>query len=168
MALDNFISVSFTDEEVKKINSAVAQINEVLTGKAVNLSPDERRQFGSIADRNKILVDKVKRYMDEYPETLPRTLDKAEFDADYKARTQLEAPLSALARIMEKMQDTKILLDHDNYNAAVSYYRYIKYLASENEPGTTTIFQDLRKQYQGTGRPSKKADTSPEAPTATE
>ena len=60
MALDNLISVAFSDEELEKISSAIDTLNEVLTNKAVNLTPEERRQYGSIADRNKLLVDKAK------------------------------------------------------------------------------------------------------------
>lgn len=169
MALDNLISIRFTDEEVQKMQQAITLLNEVLAGKAVNLTPEERKQYGSIADRNKVLVDKVKDYMEQNPETLPRTLDKVEFDADYKARTQLEVPMRSLNRVMEKMRDTKTLLDHDNFMAAISYYRYIKYLASENEPGTTSIYQDLRKHYQNSGNtPNKGGQGISEGGTPTE
>ncbi len=147
MAIDNLISVTLTDEEVQTINEAIASINNVLKDKVVNLTPDERRQYGSIADRNKILVDKCKDYMEQNPETVPTVLDKAEFDHDYKARQQMEQPFRNLARIMEKLQDTKTLLDHDNYHAAVAYYRYIKFLSMQNEPGTTTIYKDLQQHY---------------------
>ena len=50
MALDNLISVSFTDEELTKISTAIEQINTILKGKAINLTPEDRRQYGSIAD----------------------------------------------------------------------------------------------------------------------
>ncbi len=153
MAIDNLISVSFTDEDLTQINEAIAKINQVLEGKAVNLTPEERIQYGSIADRNKVLVDKCKSYMEQAPETLPRTIDKAEFDADYQARTQIEIPLRNLKRVVEKLTDTKTLLDHDNLQASLTYYRYIKYLAHENEAGTTSIYQDLKQHYKG-GRPS--------------
>ena len=63
MALDNLLSVSFTSEELTKITTAIEQINTVLSGKVVNLTPEERKQYGSIADRNKLLVDKAKFYM---------------------------------------------------------------------------------------------------------
>ncbi len=32
--------------------------------------------------------------MEQALETLPRTINKSEFDVDYKARTQIEIPLS--------------------------------------------------------------------------
>ena len=86
MAIDNIISVSFSDEDIEKMNAAIRMLNEVMEGKAVNLTPEERRQYGSIADRNKLLVDKAKFYMEKAPQTMPRTIDKAEFDRDYTAR----------------------------------------------------------------------------------
>ncbi len=166
MALDNLISVSFTPDELTQITTALQQIDTVLQGKAVNLTPDERRQYGSIADRNKTLVDKCKTYMEQAPDTLPPTIDKTEFDADYTARQQLDTPLKHLNRITEKITDTKILLDHDNYNCAIAYYRYIKCLSAQNQPGTSSIYADLRKHYQAKGSNTGSTDTttSPDNP----
>ena len=72
MAIDNTISVLFSDEDIEKMNAAIAMLNEALEGKVVNLTPEERRQYGSIADRNKLLVDKAKFYMEKAPQTMPR------------------------------------------------------------------------------------------------
>ncbi|GIM58801.1 hypothetical protein [Capnocytophaga canimorsus] len=118
MALDNLISVQFSSEELSKIEQALGMLIEVLKPKSVNLNADERRQYGSIADRNKIFVDKCKAYMEQDPSTIPPTLDKAEFDKDYTARQQLQEPLRKLNRLHEMVTDTKILLDFDNYHAA--------------------------------------------------
>ncbi|WP_339696821.1 hypothetical protein [uncultured Marixanthomonas sp.] len=121
MALDNLISISFTEAELEQINQNIAQIKQVLEGKVVNLTPEECQQYGSVADRNKILVNKCKDYMEQAPETLPGTVEKTEFDADYVARKQLESPFHELNRIAEKLNDTKILLDHDNFHNAIAY-----------------------------------------------
>ena len=166
MALDNLISVSFTDEELTKISTAIEQINTILKGKAINLTPEDRRQYGSIADRNKLLVDKAKFYMEKAPTTVPKTIDKAEFDRDYAARGQVETPLRELTMVAEKLRDTKTLLDYDNLQVAQAYYRYVKFLAEQNEPGTTTIYQDLRQHYHGgrkaEGKEKKPGDKKPE------
>ena len=166
MALDNLISVSFTSEELTKITGAIEQHNTVLSGKVVNLPPGERKQYGSIADRNKLLVDKAKFYMEKAPHTVPKTIDKAEFDRDYAARGQVEAPLRELTMVAEKLRDTKTLLDYDNLQVAQAYYRYVKFLAEQNEPGTTTIYQDLRQHYHGgrkaEGKEKKPGDKKPE------
>ncbi len=162
MALDNLISIQITEADVVQIKTGIDMINTALKDKVINLTPDERRQYGSIADRNKSLVDKCKDYMSRAPETMPTIIDKAEFEADYKARYQLESPIRDLNMVLEKLQDTKTLLDHDNFNASIAYYRYIKFLAQQNEPGTTSIHQDLKKHYQSRGKTT--SDTSSNTP----
>ena len=149
MALDNLISVQFSGEDLETINSAIASINRVLEGKAVNLSPEERQQYGRIADRNKVLVDKAKSYMETAPQTVPPTIDLDEFKRDYEERAVIEAPLRELTMLVEKLRDTKTLLDFDNYNCTLSYYNYVKFLSTQNEPGVTTIYEDMKQHYRG-------------------
>ena len=51
--------------------------------------------------------------------------------------------------LVEKLRDTKTLLDFDNYNCTLSYYNYVKFLTTQNEPGTTTIYEDMKQHYRG-------------------
>ena len=164
MAIDNMISVEFTEQELTKIANALNEVMQLLSGKVVNLSPDERMQYGSIADKNKVFVDKCKAYMEQDPATVPNTLNKHEFDKDYKARQQMEEPLRMVLRIAEMLSDTKILLDFDNYNGSISYYHYVKFLATQNTPGITSIYEDLSQHFQSMGKKAKKASDAPEAP----
>ena len=60
MAIDNMISVEFTEQELTKLGNALNEVMQLLSGKVVNLSPEERMQYGSIADKNKVFVDKCK------------------------------------------------------------------------------------------------------------
>ncbi len=160
MSMDNIINASVTDEEMEKIKNFIKEMNEILKGKATSLSPEERRKYGSIGDKNKIIVDKCKFYMDTNPETIPSTIDKKAFDRDYKTRGQIESVSRELSLILEKLQDIKILLDYDNYSNANSYYRYVKFLASENHQDANAINNELKKSYQHSTRPEtqKKED----------
>ena len=166
MAIDNMISVDFSDQELNKIENALNEVLQVLSGKVINLTPEERKQYGSIADKNKVFVDKCKAYMEQDPATVPNTLNKHEFDKDYKARQQMEEPLRMVLRIAEMLSDTKILLDFDNYNGSISYYRYVKFLATQNTPGITSIYEDLRQHFEraAKGSKAKAQDNKPEAP----
>ena len=166
MAIDNMISVEFTDQELTKLGNALNEVMQLLSGKVVNLSPDERMQYGSIADKNKVFVDKCKAYMEQDPTTVPNTLNKHEFDKDYKARQQMEEPLRMVLRIAEMLSDTKILLDFDNYNGSISYYRYVKFLATQNTPGITSVYEDLRQHFEraAKGSKAKAQDNKPEPP----
>jgi len=166
MAIDNMISVEFTEQELTKLGNALNEIAQVFSGKVINLTTEERKQYGSIGDKNKVFVDKCKAYMEQNIDTLPKTIDKHEFDKDYKARQQIEEPLRKLLQLAEMLSDTKILLDFDNYNGSLSYYRYVKFLATQNTPGITSIYEDLRQHFEkvAKGSKAKAQDNKPESP----
>ncbi len=154
MALENLISVSFTEEELTQLDQHLAGIRTLLTGKTINLTPDQRRQYGRIANQNKLIVDKAKNYMEQHPDWVPRFVDKEEFDKDYTARQQIENRVQLLENLSTQLIDTKTLLDHDNYNNALSFYRMIRFLAGENEPGAKSVHEDMRVLFNRTGTTS--------------
>lgn len=147
MAFENLISLVFTQEELTQFDNAISSIEAVLEGKVVNLTPEQRMQYGRVAEQNKLFVNKAKDYMELYPQYVPTFLDKVEFDNDYKARQTIEARLARLSGLTEKLADSKILLDHDNYHNAITFYRNIKFLSRENVPGTTTIYEGMRQFF---------------------
>lgn len=157
MALENLISVSFTDEELTQLDTHLAGIQQVLTGKTINLSTDQRQQYGRIANKNKLIVDKAKSYMEQHPNWVPNFLDKAEFDKDYMARQQIESRVQLLENLSQQLVDTKTLLDHDNYTNTLSFYRMIRFLAGENEPGAQAVYSDMKVLFSKT---SSKTNTN--------
>ncbi|WP_172919795.1 hypothetical protein [Capnocytophaga canis] len=151
----NLASVVFTAEELQKLDEALQNIENVLKGKTFNLTPDERRQYGSIAEQNKLFVNKCKEFMEQYPQFVPSFLDKEEFDRDYQARQQIETRLIRLKTITEQLSDTKVLLDNDNYFNSITFYRNVKFLSGQNVPGIKTLYDQLKQFFKG-GR--KKTD----------
>ncbi|WP_378187628.1 hypothetical protein ACE939_04670 [Aquimarina sp. W85] len=147
MALENLISISFSDNELKELDTHLNSFKTILKGKTVNLSPDQRQQYGRIANQNKLIVDKVKSYMEQNPEWVPNFIDKEEFDRDYAVRKQIEDRVHMLENLTQQLIDTKTLLDHDNYNNALSFYRKVRYLSGENEPGAKTVYEDMKKLF---------------------
>ena len=87
--------------------------------------------------------------MEQNPQLLPAFIDKGEYDKDYAARVALEERMLLLKSLVEQMSDTKILLDHDNYHDSISFYRNIKFLASENVPGSTSLYQEMLQFFPG-------------------
>ncbi|EJL68691.1 hypothetical protein [Chryseobacterium populi] len=147
MALDNLISLNLAAADLTKLDQAILAIETVLVGKTINLTPEERQQYGSIAEQNKLFVNKVKNLMDQFPQYVPNFLDKAEFARDFVAREQVEQRLNKLSSLTEQLSDTKVLLDHDNYQNAITFYRNLKYLSGENVPGTNVIYEDMRQFF---------------------
>lgn len=151
----NLASVVFTSEELQKLDEALQNIENVLKGKTFNLTPDERKQYGSIAEQNKLFVNKCKELMEQYPQFVPSFLDKEEFDRDYQARQQIETRLIRLKTITEQLSDTKVLLDNDNYFNSITFYRNVKFLSGQNVPGIKTLYEQLKQFFKGR---RKKAD----------
>ncbi len=158
MALENLISVGFENDELMKLDQHLKGIRDILAGKTVNLTPDQRQQYGRIANQNKLVVDKAKNYMEQHPAWIPRFLDKEEFDNDYKARKQVEDRVQMLENLAQQLIDTKTLLDHDNYTNSLSFYRMVRFLAGENEPGAKTVYEDMKVLF---NRSSSKKDENP-------
>lgn len=164
MALDNLISIAFSESDLATLDQAIQTIETVLYGKTINLTPEQRQQYGRIAEQNKLFVNKAKGYMEQYPQHVPGFLDKTEFDSDFAARQLVESRLQRLSSVTEQLSDTKVLLDHDNYHNAITFYRNVKYLSGENVPGTNVIYEDM-KQFFDTSSASAVSPTTPGSPT---
>lgn len=145
----NLASVVFTNEELQKLDEALQSIENVLKGKTYNLTSDERKQYGSIAEQNKLFVNKCKELMEEYPQFVPSFLDKDEFNRDYQSRQQIEIRLIRLNTLTEQLSDTKVLLDNDNYYNSITFYRNLKFLSSQNIPGIKTLYEQLKQFFKG-------------------
>jgi len=162
MAFENLIQLSFTAEELKKIDDSLAEIEKVLKGKTHNLTSEERKQYGSIAEQNKLFVNKAKLYMEQYPDYVPRYIDKAEFDKDYTAREVLESRMIRLKGIVEQVEDTKKLLDFDNYQDALEDYAYTSFRAKSKQVGYEVKYNEC-KQFFAKSRKKVSSEDNKEA-----
>lgn len=162
MSSENKISVGFSTEEITKIKNAIAEIAGVLKGKMQSLTPNERKTFGRVKYEKEIWIDKVKQHMDSHPTKIPAYIDKAEFDKDYTLHKQLNELIPLLEMELQQMKDTNLLAGYDLDAAALVFYRVMKVAAANNDPGSVTIYEDLKRQYPGGKRksaPVEKEDT---------
>ena len=142
-AADNEESQGDTNEEIRR-------------GRAVprhdffNLTPEERQKYGSINEQNKLLVNKVNDIHNSLPQFDSAQVDWAAFIDDFLIRSILEKIIGRLKSIVEQMDDTKILHDNDNYQQSLTQYAYVSYLAEQNEPGITTVKEELSKFFNRT------------------
>jgi hypothetical protein len=153
MPLKDLIQNQLTVGDIDNINKALDNIQSIITGKMVNLTPDERQKYGSINEQHKLLVNKVNDVHASHPQFDSAKVDWAEFSADFAIRSALEKFISRLQSLSEQFDDTKILHDNDNYQQALDQYSYISYLADQNEPGITTVKEDIAQFFprNGTG-----------------
>ena len=153
MPIVNLSSVTFTDPEIANVNVAITKLKEVIDPKATNLSTKEKQQYGSIAEQNKLLVQKVMAYAESNPEIVPTHTDVAELNRDNASRNQLEKWETTLRLLLSNIENTKTLLDFDVYQSCLTIYRNVRYMAGEDIAGMSTIYADLQQFFPG-GRPN--------------
>ena len=51
--------------------------------------------------------------------------------------------------MLNYVQNAKILLDYDVFQACLSVYRNVRYQAGEDVPGMATIYNDLKQFFPG-------------------
>lgn len=127
MPFTNFDSRHFSTAEKTAINTAIATLETALGNKTANLSPEERQQYGSVNEQNKLIINKVKDYHDSQPAMSSPDVDWAEFTNDFDTRSYLQTLLHRLDSLSTGLGSAKILHDWDNYQAALTDYDYAKY-----------------------------------------
>ena len=151
MALDNLINVSFTEAELKEMDDAMATLERVLQGKVVNLTPEQRVQYGKVKYDMEVWVAKAAGYIYNNAPLVPSYVNVPELKLDMEAHTTLNPRIDRLTSILRGMEDTNTTLGSDIYNSCMSFYRSVK-VAAGNAPGASSIYDDLKQQFPGAPR----------------
>jgi hypothetical protein len=159
MPFTNFDSRFFTAAEKTAVNTAVTSLETALAPKLANLSAEERQQYGSVNEQNKLIINKVKDFRDAQPALSSPDVDWAEFANDYDTRAFLQATMQRLQSLLDGMNNAKILHDWDNYQAALTDYDYAKYKSTTNATGYQTKVSEIGQFF--AGRPSGSNDSTP-------
>jgi len=149
MAQENKISVVFAAADEAALKKAVADVGKVTVGKAISLKAKDRKTFGRVKYEKVVWIDKVKELMDANAGTIPRFIDKAEFDRDYAAFKVLMPVITAMEQQLDLLKDTALLLGYDLDVSALMYYRTMRSEAENNAPGSRSIYDELKVQYPG-------------------
>lgn len=158
--IQNLNNAHIAPETAKQTNDSVTALETVLTPFLVNLTPDERRRYGSISEQNKLLVNKVFDYSKMQPELTSPDVEWEEFFLDFADRNFLETTIARLQKLIDGLNNAKTLHDFDNYQGALSDYAFTQYKAMTASPGFETKQRDLqqffmRKPASGTTETSK-------------
>ncbi len=151
MPLKDLIQNQLTPENLEQVNAGLTAIEAIIKNKTVNLTPEERQKYGSINEQNKLLVNKVNDFHISQPQFDTTKVEWAEFENDFAIRSALEKIILRLQSISEQLDDTKVLHDNDNYQQSLSQYAYISFLAEQNEPGVTTLKEEIAKFFPRSG-----------------
>ena len=149
--MKNIIKNLLTQTEREELISLISQIENILRGKFIALTKDERQYYGSIKEQNKLLVNKVRDYRQGSPSMSSPDINWEEFESDYQARLFLEGLLSRLNSLSYRLESAKILHDYDNYQDSLREYSYAQYKRDIQESGYAEKVADLKQFFSRTG-----------------
>ena len=158
MPFTNFDSRHFTAAEKTAVNTALTSLETALQPKTANLSAEERQQYGSVNEQNKLIINKVKDFRDSQPALSSPDVDWTELANDHDTRAYLQATIQRLQSLIDGMNNAKILHDWDNYQAALTDYDFAKYKISTNATGYQTKVNELAQFF--AGRPTGSTDNT--------
>lgn len=151
MINDDLIQVVLTADEKTNANQALKTLLEIITPKAPVLSNDDRRTYGSVAEQNKLKINKGRAYMGQFADLVPSFIDREEFERDYQARAETEEMIMLAEDVLRKLTDMKIMLDYDNYQDVLAFYRSVRYSASEKVSNAVSVYNDMKQFFPRTG-----------------
>ncbi|WP_279197167.1 hypothetical protein [Chryseobacterium indoltheticum] len=158
MGITNLNNTHLDNAKLASILDAITTLEIALEDFNINLSPQDRKRYGSINEQNKLLVNKVYDYNKNQPNLSAPDLDWQEFEDDYNSRRNLEGMISRFNSLVTKLVDAKTLHDYDNYHAALEDYAFTSYKAGSSASGFQTKQADV-KQFFGRSSAPKKPDT---------
>jgi len=147
MPITNLNNKHLSTDKIKQAQTAIEQLALAVKEIDINLTANERQKYGSINEKNKLIVHKVYDYFQNQPQLSSPEVNWIEFAKDYTSRQNLEALISQLENITTQLRNAKILHDFDNYQAALTDYAYTTYKASTSVSGYETKRNEISQFF---------------------
>lgn len=154
----------FTDAELATIRTSYEAIKVVLTPKFINLEPEDRTRYGSINEKNKLVVNKVKDFRDNMPGLSNPDINWVNFSKNATTRKNYMLVLDMLGEINELCNDPRILVDYVLYGEALRDYKFTKYKAEDDGSGAAGFEQkhdELKQFFSATSTTATETITNP-------
>ncbi len=162
MPISNLNNQHFNESEKEIINKSWTDILNVLTGKSVNLNPEERQKYGSIKEKNKLVVLKTLEYHVNQPHLDSPDVNYTEQQADWDDRSFVAGFISKMAEANIICNNIRITHDYDAFKASQGDYNFTKY-KMDTEPGAgwESKYDDLLPFFKTNDGVGDNADDAP-------
>jgi hypothetical protein len=161
MPFENLNNNHYTAAEKTATLTALTTLENTLSPKYRNLTPEERKRYGSINEQNKLIVNKVQDYRNNTPNLSSPDVDWVEFQADFDSRDFIQKAMLRLQNILDNLENNKILHDFDNYQAALTDYGYSQYKAGTRVAGFENKIAEIGQFFSRTGTNTPLNENNP-------
>lgn len=164
MPINNLSQHQVDPKQAQSLLSQLQTVLDTLNPLGRNLTPEERQQYGSINERNKLITGKALDFHAQQPGLQSPDVDWNVFDASWQTRSTLAAIESLCQSIIEVASDTRIIHDYDLYQMTLTDYDYTKYKASSTTAagGFTTKFEEMRQFFPNPSGANSPKEETPE------
>lgn len=147
MPINNLNNNHLSEAKKNAIKAALSTLENELSELNTNLTAEERQLYGSVNEQHKLFINKTFDFQQESPELSSLDVEWVEFGNDKDSRLFYEGVMNRLAALELRVQNSKILHDYDNYQAALDDYSYTSYKAGANIPGFETKRNELKQFF---------------------
>ena len=149
MPFVNLNDKHYTEAEKTAVLNALQALEVLLAPKLSSLTPDERIMYGSVAEQNKLVINKVRDLRTSQEALSSPDIDWDEFEADFQSRAFLQSILMRLDNMQLGLNSSKILHDWDNYQASLTDYDYTKYKETTGALGYQSKASEIKQFFKG-------------------
>jgi hypothetical protein len=157
MSNKNKVSAELVAQTLTEILAAFATIKEKLPF-LINLTDDERAHLPHIGDKSGEVLTQTLNFVAQFPEALPATFNRAEFQKDGALFNSLESVAMASAQNNQMIQDTRLALRSDLLLAILDVYAFAK---ANNRNGAYDSYVNYMKGHFAKPRTPKTPTSTP-------
>lgn len=152
MSKENEISMVIPPDVLQAGLQALTTFATIFKPYLKALTKEERKTLLKMGDKSIPFVEKVIEYTESEPEFVPPYMNAVELKNDFAAFTALNQVFRPLTEQASNVNDTMLLTGHDAYKVALQFYNYVKQAAKNNVPNAKSIYEELKKRFEGQGK----------------
>jgi len=126
-----------TDAEIVSIRTNINAIKNILAPKFTNLEPDDRQEYGSVSETNKLIINKVKDYRENMPALSSPDVNWVNFGKEWITRKNYMMVRDLLNEVDELCNDPRTIVDYVLFGQAREDYRWTKFRAGTSGGATS-------------------------------
>ena len=139
-----------TDAELDTIRINYEAIKAVLAPKFINLEPADRTKYGSINEKNKLVINKVRDYRDNMPALSNPEINWVNYIKNSNTRKNYMMAVDLLNELHELCNDPRTMVDYVLFGEARRDYKFTKYKAEDDGGGASGFeqkYNDLKQFF---------------------
>ena len=126
-----------TDAELATLRTNFTAIKTLLAPKFINLEPKDRQKYGSVNEKSKLVINKVKDYRDNMPALSNADINWVNFQKNYTTRRNFMMVIDMINETNELCNDPRTLVDYVLFGQARQDYKWTKYKAEDDGGGSS-------------------------------